>query len=131
MNYVCLSGRLTKDPSITDGQSKVAKYTLAVDRYSKDGEQQADFISCVAFGKNSDFVQNYLRKGTKIIVEGRIQTGSYTNKEGQKVWTTDVIVSRHEFCESKGNKIADAAPDTADNTPLEVPDGIEESLPFK
>ena len=131
MNYVCLSGRLTKDPSISDGQSKVAKYTLAVDRYSKDGEQQADFLSCVAFGKSAEFVQNFLRKGTKIIVEGRIQTGSYTNKEGQKVYTTDIIVSRHEFCESKGNKIADAAPDTADSTPLEVPDGIEDSLPFK
>ena len=131
MNYVCLSGRLTKDPSISDGQSKVAKYTLAVDRYSKDGEQQADFISCVAFGKSAEFVQNYLRKGTKIIVEGRIQTGSYTNKDGQKVWTTDVIVSRHEFCESKNTKLADAAPDTADSTPVDVPDTFEDSLPFK
>ena len=131
MNYVALCGRLTRDPSISEGQSMVAKYTLAVDRYSKDGEQQADFISCVCFGKSAEFVQNYLRKGTKIIVEGRIQTGSYTNKEGQKVWTTDIIVSRHEFCESKNTQIADAAPDTANSTPLEVPDTIEDSLPFK
>lgn len=127
MNNVVLIGRATKDPDYSEkNDSKVAKYTLAVDRYKQD----ADFISCVCFGKNAEFVRDYIRKGTKIAVIGSIKTGSYENKEGKKVYTTDVIVDRHEFVESKGNQIADSAPATADNTPLEVPDGIEQSLPF-
>lgn len=96
MNYVGLSGRLTSDPKVFSGSTKVAKYTLAVDRV-KDG---TDFISCVAFGKTADFVESYLKKGTKVIIEGRIQTGSY-EKEGQKISTLDVVVNSHEFAESK------------------------------
>ena len=126
-------GRLTKDPTIhRNGDSINARYTLAVDRYgSKDKEQTADFISCIAWGKTAEFVENYLRKGTKIAVEGRIATGSYTKDDGTKVFTTDVVIDRHEFCESKNAQIADAAPSTTDSTPLEVPAGIEDSLPFK
>lgn len=132
MNKVILCGRLTADPKVTDKASKVARYTLAVDRYVKDGETTADFISCVAFGKAAEFTESYLRKGTKILVEGRIQTGSFTNNEGQKVYTTDVIVERHEFVESKnGSKIADAAPDTAKQDIVSIPEGLEDALPFK
>lgn len=98
MNQVTLIGRLTKDPDIRQANdTTVARYTLAVDR-KKD---EADFISCVAFGKSAEFAEHYLRKGTKIAIEGRIQTGSYTNKDGNKVYTTDVIVRNHEFVESK------------------------------
>ena len=102
MNKVILCGRLTKDPEVRQGNSTVARYTLAVDRrFKKDGEPDADFINCIAFGKNAEFVEKYLNKGTKIAVVGRIQTGSYTNKEGQKVYTTDIVVEEHEFVESK------------------------------
>ncbi len=106
MNKTILCGRLTKDPDIyANGDSKTAKYTIAVDRaYKKEGSQDSDFISCVVFGKGADFAEKYLQKGTKILIEGRIQTGSYTNKEGQKVYTTDVVVDRHEFVESKGQR---------------------------
>lgn len=127
MNSCILIGRATKDPDYSEkNDSKVAKYNLAVDRYKQD----ADFISCVCFGKNAEFARDYIRKGTKIAVIGSIKTGSYENKEGKKVYTTDVIVDRHEFVESKNARIEDAAPATADNTPLEVPAGIEDSLPF-
>lgn len=98
MNQVTLIGRLTKDPDIRQtNDTTVARYTLAVDR-KKD---EADFISCVAFGKSAEFAGNYLHKGTKIAIEGHIQTGSYTNKDGNKIYTTDVIVRNHEFVESK------------------------------
>lgn len=97
MNQVVLIGRLTKEPDIRKGDTNVARYTLAVDRRGEG----ADFISCVTFGGGADFAEKYLHKGTKIAVSGRIQTGSYTNKEGQKVYTTDVVVSNHEFAESK------------------------------
>lgn len=105
MNKVCLMGRLTKDPDIRgEGNSLCAKYTLAVDRrYQKDGEQQTDFIPCVVFSKGAEFAEKYLKKGTKVVVTGRIQTGSYTNKEGAKVYTTDVIVEDQEFAESKSS----------------------------
>ena len=105
LNKVFLMGRLTKDPDMRgEGTSLVAKYTLAVDRrYQKDGEQQADFINCVTFSKGAEFAEKYLKKGTKIVVCGRIQTGSYTNKDGQKIYTTDVIVEEHDFAESKSN----------------------------
>lgn len=108
MNKVILMGRLTKDPAISMTQSqnpmKYARYTLAVDRRTKqDGNQNADFISCIAFGKNADFVEKYLHQGTKIAVCGRIQTGSYTNQNGQKIYTTDVVAEEHYFAESKGN----------------------------
>ena len=112
MNKVILMGRLTRDPDIRYAQSEsqmaIARYTLAVDRRmrrSQDGasqdQQTADFIGCVAFGRSAEFAEKYLRQGTKIVVEGRIQTGSYTNKEGQKVYTTDVVVENQEFAESK------------------------------
>ena len=100
MNYVALIGRLTREPDIKEsGEMKIARYTLAVDRKGKKDE--ADFIPCVCFGKTAEFVENYLHKGMKIAVDGRIQTGSYTNKDGKKVYTTDVIVNSHEFCESR------------------------------
>ena len=103
MNTVILIGRLTKDPQVaTRGETKVARYTLAVDRRTK--EKEADFISCVCFGRSADFAEMYLHQGTKVVVEGRIQTGSYTNKDGQKIYTTDVVVNSHEFAESKQSR---------------------------
>jgi len=103
MNNVVLMGRVVKDPDIREtNSSKIARYTLAVDRPVRDGaERQADFISCVSFNNQADFAEKYLHKGTKILVDGRIQTGSYTNRDGQKVYTTDVVVNHHEFVESK------------------------------
>ena len=107
MNKVILMGRLTRDPEVRysagNNSMAVARYTLAVDRrFRRDGENNADFIGCVAFGKSAEFAEKYLRQGTKIIVTGRIQTGSYTNRDGQKVYTTDVIVDDQEFADSKG-----------------------------
>ena len=107
MNKFIGIGRLTKDPEIraTEGGKTIARYGLAIDRqFKRDGEPTADFFNCVAFGKSGEFAETYLHKGMKIAIEGRIQTGSYTNKDGQKVYTTDIIVDRHEFCESKGAK---------------------------
>ena len=103
MNRVILMGRLTKDPDIRgEGTALVAKYTLAVDRkYKRDEDDSVDFISCVTFSKGAEFAEKYLKKGTKMLVSGRIQTGSYTNKDGQKIYTTDVIVEEQEFAESK------------------------------
>lgn len=105
MNRVILSGRLVADPEVRVTGEKnvtVARYRLAVDRkHKQNGEQAADFINCVAFGRNGKFAQDYLRKGVKIMVEGHIQTGSYKNKDGDTIYTTDVIVESHEFCESK------------------------------
>ena len=126
MNKVILMGRLTDDPKISekDGAVSCARYNLAVDRYGEG----ADYPSCVAFGKSAEFVKTFLKKGTKIAIEGRIQTGSYTKQDGTKVYTTDIVVDRHEFCESKKG---DDQPTTNDSEPLNVPDGIEESLPFK
>ena len=118
MNKVILMGRLTRDPEIRYTQSAeplaIARYNLAVDRrfQRKDNsgnEQNADFISCIAFGKNAEFAEKYLKQGTKIAIVGRIQTGSYTNKDGNKVYTTDVVVEEHEFCESRqGGNTQDA-----------------------
>ena len=103
MNKVFLMGRLTKDPEIkTSGDGSLARYTLAVDRKSKkNADKEADFISCVAFGKTAEFVKNYLFKGTKILIVGHIYTGSYKNKDGQTVYSTNVVVDEHYFCESK------------------------------
>lgn len=134
MNKVILVGRLTKDPEVryTQGQNSmaVARYTLAVDRkVSKGEEKQTDFISCVAFGKNGEFAEKFLRKGMKIAVVGRIQTGSYTNKDGAKVYTTDVVVEEHEFVESKSQDSQKTIP--ADNDWVNVPDDISaDELPF-
>ena len=102
MNKVILIGRLTKDPDVRRSQEgkAIARYTLAVDRWGK--EKAADFIQCVAFDKKGEFAEQYFRKGMKIAITGRIQTGKYTNKDGQTVYTTDVIIDEQEFCESKG-----------------------------
>lgn len=136
MNKTILCGRLTADPDVRYSQTAepmaVARYTLAVDRkFKKEGEQSADFINCVAFGKSADFADKYYRKGTKIIITGRIQTGSYTNKDGQKVYTTDVVVEEQEFAESKkdsSEKPQESAPGM--NGFMNVPEGIEDDLPF-
>ena len=132
MNKCVLIGRLTRDPEVrAAGETSVARFSLAVDRrFKKDGEQTADFINCVAFGKTAEFVEKYAHKGTKFAVEGRIQTGSYTNKEGQKVYTTDVIVEQLEFAESKAS--SDNVVNTAANDDfMKVPDDLDdESLPF-
>ena len=109
MNKVILIGRLTKDPEVRYSQGEppmaIARYTLAVERkFNRDGDDQtADFISCVAFGRLGEFAEKYLHKGTKIAVTGHIQTGNYTNKDGVKVYTTDVVVEDHEFVESKAS----------------------------
>ena len=137
MNYVVLMGRLTNDPNVRySGSTMVARYTLAVDRrFKRDGEQAADFIGCVAFGKGAEFAEKYLHKGTKILVEGHIQTGSY-DKDGKKVYTTDVIVSSHEFAESRngggGSAPASAQkPANASNDSfMEIPDSIDSEVPF-
>ncbi len=143
MNKVILMGRLTRDPEVRYSQGEnpmaIARYSLAVDRRfnrnNQDG-QTADFINCVAFGRNGEFAEKYLRKGTKILAEGRIQTGSYTNKDGVKVYTTDVVVENQEFAESKSSQSEggyassqSAAPAPADDGFMNIPDGIEE-LPF-
>ena len=112
MNKVILMGRLIKNPEVrqdASGAISMARYTLAVDRMrtKKDEDPGADFINCVVFGKSAEFAKNYLRKGTKLVIEGRIQTGSYTNKNGQKVYTTDVVIERQEFAESKADSSVD------------------------
>lgn len=126
MNKAILIGRLTRDPDIRkSSETMVARYTLAVDRF-KDG---ADFISCVAFGKSAEFADKYLKKGTKIAVTGHIQTGSYENREGQKVYTTDVIVETHEFVEPK-NKEPQAPMETPDDFAAVPDDADIDGLPF-
>lgn len=144
-------GRLTRDPEIkyTQGGNSmaIARYTLAVDRrFKRDGEPTADFINCVAFGKAAEFTEKYFRQGLKVVVTGRIQTGSYTNKDGQKVYTTDIVVEEQEFAESKATSDANAgsfshaggfqqapaptpAADAGDGF-MNIPDGIDEELPF-
>ena len=148
MNKVILMGRLTRDPEVRYSQGEnstaVARYTLAVDRRfnRNNDENSADFIGCVAFGRAGEFAERYLRKGTKILVTGRIQTGSYTNKDGVRVYTTDVVVEDHEFVESKnsngggmdggfaggGSRIPQ--PQGAGDGFMNIPDGIDEELPF-
>lgn len=142
MNKVILMGRLTRDPNIRYTQANssqesmcVARYTLAVDRRgSRDEQQSADFISCVAFGKNGEFAEKYLKQGTKIAVTGRIQTGSYTNRDGQKVYTTDVVIEEQEFAESKKvagqQETGNAGYTDAGDGFMNIPDGIDEELPF-
>lgn len=130
MNNVILKGRLTKDPDVRYSQTQngeqmaIARYTLAVNRRS--GKDEADFINCVAFNKQGEFAEKYLKKGQEIIVIGRIQTGSYVNKDNQKVYTTDVVVESHEFCGTK-QETAQSAPT---NGYQPVPEGIEGDLPF-
>lgn len=153
MNKVILMGRLTRDPEVRysagDNSMAIARYTLAVDRRfgRRDGEATADFIGCVAFGRSAEFAEKYFRQGLKVVVTGRIQTGSYTNRDGQKVYTTDVVVEDQEFAESKaasaehGVMPAASAPMSRPSAPapsqasaadgfMNIPDGIDEELPF-
>ena len=149
MNKVMLMGRLTREPDIRYSQGEnamaIARYTLAVDRrFSRSGnDQSADFISCVAFGRSAEFAEKYLHQGTKIVVTGRIQTGSYTNRDGQKVYTTDVVVEDQEFAESTSAAAQNGGgssyrqesrpqPSSAvDDGFMNIPDGVEdEGLPF-
>ncbi|WP_313184945.1 single-stranded DNA-binding protein [Lacrimispora sp.] len=139
MNKVLLIGRLTRDPDVryTDGGLSIARFSVAVDRrLKKENEQTADFIGCVAFGKTAEFIEKYFFQGNKIVVEGHIQTGSYTNQDNQKVYTTDVIVEQVEFGESKNqNSVANEArpaPSSAIGDGfMKIPDGVEdEGLPF-
>ena len=125
MNHVILIGRLTKNPDVNyKGDMAISKYTLAVDRKAKD--KQADFIRCVAFGKQAEFAERYLSKGSKIGVIGRIQTGSYKTQDGRTVYTTDVIVNEHEFVTSKADKSAESVTEA----PREWEEAIQEELPF-
>ena len=140
MNKVLLTGRLTRDPEIRySGETAVARFTLAVNRkFVKDNsDQKADFINCIAFGKTGEFVEKYFSKGKKADLSGRIQTGSYTNKDGNKVYTTDVVVEDIEFGESKASAHANGAPVENKTNPapmdddfMNVPDGIADELPF-
>lgn len=139
MNSVNLLGRLTKDPDVkyTQGEKSmcIARYTLAVNRRFKTGDQTADFINCVAFGKQGEFVEKYLKKGMQIAVRGRIQTGSYTNKDGQKVYTTDVVVEEHEFTGTKkeneqATQSEPEAPKTADADFMKIDPNEDSELPF-
>lgn len=138
MNRVILCGRLVRDADIRYSQGEkpmaVAKFTLAVDRkFKKDGEQSADFINCTAFSKTAEVIEKYVFKGTKIIVEGRWQTGSYTNKDGNKVYTNDCAVDNIEFCESKSQQAQNNAQAPTPNGDgfMNIPDGLEDSgLPF-
>ncbi len=150
MNKVILMGRLTRDPEVRYSQGEnsmaIARYTLAVDRrFNRNGDDAtADFINCVAFGRSGEFAERYLHKGIKIAVTGRIQTGSYTNKDGVKVYTTEVVVEDHEFAESKNSSGGDGgfagnsnfsgggrpAPMAAGDGFMNIPDGIDEELPF-
>ena len=142
MNKVILMGRLTRDAEVRYSQgenaSAVARFTLAVDRrFARNNEEQsADFINCVAFNKTAEFLERFGRKGTKFAIEGRIQTGSYTNKDGQRVYTTDVVVEQVEFAESKGSGESSftpadrPAPSGAVDGFMNIPDGIDEELPF-
>ena len=141
MNKVILMGRLTRDPDVryTQGEEPmaIARFTLAVERRGKrDGEASADFPSCVCFRRTAEFIEKYAHQGTKLVVVGRIQTGSYTNRDGQKVYTTDVVVEEAEFAESKAAADRNAqqtpppSPDTGADGFMNIPDGIEEELPF-
>ena len=139
MNKVILMGRLTRDAEIRYSQGEnsmaIARFSLAVDRrFRKDGEQGADYINCVAFGKTAEFYEKFGLKGTKFVIEGRIQTGSYTNKDGQRVYTTDVVVENTEFAESKNNQSGNSSQSnpvpSGDDGFMNIPDGIDEELPF-
>lgn len=137
LNKVMLMGRLTRDPDVRYSNNNneavcIARYTLAVDRrFNKNGEQGADFINCVAFGKAGEFVEKYLHQGTKMVIVGRLQTGSYTNKDGQKVYTTDVIIEEQSFAESKKSEGTEQVDDTSDEGFMNVTEETKNNLPFK
>lgn len=136
MNKVILMGRLVRDPEVRYSQGEnpmaIARYTLAVDRkFKRDGEPNADFINCIAFGKNGEFAEKYLHKGIKILIEGRWQSGSYTNRDGQKVYTNDCVVESCEFAESKNASQSERPQNNnSDGEWMSIPDGIDEQLPF-
>ena len=142
MNKVILMGRLTRDPEVRYSQGEsataVARFTLAVDRRFRRDDASTDFIGCVAFGRNAEFIEKYFRQGTKALITGRIQTGSYTNKDGQKVYTTDVVVEDQEFAESKNAQSESGFQSMSRPQPsaaigdgfMNIPDGIDEELPF-
>jgi len=145
MNKVILMGRLTRDPEVRytqgDNSMAIARYTLAVDRRqarNSQDDQNADFINIVAFGKSGEFAEKYLHKGTKLVVSGRIQTGSYTNKDGQKVYTTEVVAEDQEFAESKGSGSSNGGGFGGSERPqmmanegfMNIPEGIDDDLPF-
>lgn len=142
MNKVILMGRLTRDPDIRISAGEkgmaVGRYTLAVDRkYKREGEATADFISCICFDKKAEFAEKYFRQGTRIAVSGRIQTGSYVNREGKKVYTTDIVVEEQEFAENKAagnggqNNYSRPSAATSDTDGfMTIPDGIDDELPF-
>ena len=149
MNKVILMGRLTRDPEVRysagENSMAIARYTIAVDRrFKRDGEATADFIGCVAFGRQAEFAEKYFRQGIKIAISGRIQTGSYVNKDGVKVYTTDVVVEDQEFAESKavsdshvgqagGQGMPSPTPGAASSADgfMKIPPDIEEELPFQ
>lgn len=137
MNKYIACGRLTRDAEVrynSETNKPVGRFTLAVDRtFKQEGQPDADFVSCICFGKIAEFIEKFGRRGVKFIIEGRIQTGSYTNKDGQKVYTTDVIIEHMEFAESKshGGAAVDEAPSVDSDGFMNIPDGIEEELPFK
>ena len=144
MNKVVLMGRLTRDPEVRytegDNPTTIARYTLAVDRkFKRDGEPTEDFIRCIVFGKAAEFTEKYLQRGIKVVISGRIQTGSYTNKEGVKVYTTDIVVEEQDFAESKAvseqnrenyNHEGQAGESAGSDGFINVPEGLEEELPF-
>lgn len=150
MNKVILMGRLTRDPDVRysagENALAIARYTLAVDRrFHRENEAAADFIPCISFGKTAEFVEKYFRQGMKIVISGRIQTGSYTNREGRKVYTTEVVVEEQEFAESKAQNQNQTPAQTAkpaetrkeqqrfdvdENGFMNIPEGLEEELPF-
>ncbi len=142
MNKVILMGRLTRDPEVRYSQGEnataVARFTLAVDRRFRREDAATDFIGCVAFGRNAEFIEKYFRQGTKALITGRIQTGSYTNRDGQKVYTTDVVVEEQEFAESKNAQSESGFQPASRPQPstamgdgfMNIPDGIDEELPF-
>lgn len=145
MNKVTLMGNLTRDPDVRYSQGEkstcVVRYTLGIRRrFHRDGDPDSDFINCVAFGKQGEFAEKYLKKGMKIVICGRIQTGSYTDKDGIKRYTTDVVVEEHYFVESKNANNGNASnsqsapqnnqPAASNDGFMSIPEGIEEELPF-
>lgn len=143
MNKVILMGRLTRDPEVRysagENAMAIARYTLAVDRrVRKENEANADFIGCIAFGRNAEFAEKYFRQGMRVVITGRIQTGSYTNREGKKIYTTDIVIEEQEFAESRSaseqnrnfpDRNAGMKSDAGDGF-MNIPDGIDEELPF-
>jgi len=144
MNKVIMMGRLTRDPEVRYGQGSntaVCKYSIAVDRrFKREGQPEADFFNCTVFGKGAEFAEKYLKKGTKIVISGSIQNDNYTNKDGQKVYSTQIIVDEQEFAESKnaggngggnfGSGASDSAPSTSGDGFMNIPEAMEDELPF-